>query len=223
MAKVCYRKKRGDGICKFCNEPVSARCRGQNRRCDRHYRILKMVKGSIRRGLFTPDESVLDSMIDETGENLSCPSCGKSMTFHSSANGMADVLSIQHNSDGTVSLLCLSCNSRHGNMHNRDSRFPQCGADKKSCGVCKEILPLDEFYAGNCYRGRQGSCKKCSLKLSKQYIEKNADKMRAWRKKYHLSNKDRLNERSRIYHEQNKDEINARHKRNKLKKLAEST
>ena len=67
----------------------------------------------------------------------------------------------------------------------------------KHCYKCKEIKPLDLFYADNSRKDKKGHiCKPCSKKTISEYIKNNPDKRKAVTKKYRELNGDKCRESS---------------------------
>lgn len=104
---------------------------------------------------------------------------------------------------------------------------------EKVCGKCKVSKPVHEFYKrtkskdGLCHK-----CKQCATEYTKQYIEKNKQKVSDRQKKYYaltlekqkkyaveyyIKNKEQALEKSFFYYRQNRDKI--LEKRNKNKEL----
>lgn len=102
---------------------------------------------------------------------------------------------------------------------------------EKVCGKCKVSKPVHEFYKrtkskdGLCHK-----CKQCANEYTKQYIEKNKQKVSDRQKKYYaltiekqkkyaveyyIKNKERAIEKSLLYYQQNRDKILEKRNENK--------
>lgn len=190
MADSVYHKRGQTGICRFCDLPVSRFARPHHaRRCDRHLRINRMWEDSRLRGKVAPKRRVIDAMMDAIVPDMTCPKCNRKMEYHAKINGMASVVSIQHWPDGSISFLCVSCNSRHGNMSGGEDRFKEITAHTKSCSACKVILPLSDFTKGNTYGGKAAQCRNCSNEASRKYHEENRLKILARKRRIRLASK----------------------------------
>lgn len=144
-------------MCSKCDS-VADKVDGKRRLCFRHYRLKQMRGCAKRRGLYVPSEQELSLSIDSL-DCEKCPECGRKMSIHSSICGLALVMSLQHWSDGSFSIICYSCNSRHGTLG--DKRLSQVSPDSKFCVTCKELKNISEFYKGLGFMGRDSRCKEC--------------------------------------------------------------
>lgn len=92
---------------------------------------------------------------------------------------------------------------------------------KRLCGKCNEIFLIEDLTMS-------GYCEKCSIEYSKEYYQKNKDKIIEYNKEYQQKNKDKTREHSRKsskkYYEKNKDkakEISKEWKENNKDKIRE--
>jgi hypothetical protein len=149
--------------CSRCNMPATRNDGGTMHLCDCHYRIKKMRNSAQQTGKSVPSSAEIEAMIAAL-DGMRCPACKRTMVLHTDRGDLASVVSLQHWEDGTVGLLCQSCNTRHRSAG--DERFAQISADTKSCSICKSILPLRDFNVGDGFGRRQSACRKCSRSLS---------------------------------------------------------
>ena len=81
----------------------------------------------------------------------------------------------------------------------------------KTCGICKESKPLDEFISDKRVKNGTGSrCKPCQRQVSKEYRRKNPEKVRD----YYRNNRERLLADQRRYYEENPEKYKAKIKAN---------
>lgn len=167
--------------CKYCGEPsflIFGRWA-----CARHHRYAQMRKAALRDGKAVPTYEQLDTM---PGSNLVCPTCDVQMNWFMKDGGPT-VAALQHYRDGTLAIVCLACNARHGQMPG--DTYRDLPKDHKRCPQCEEIKPRSEFYTkqwGDRKPKITSNCKQCCKA-----------KKAAEHKKY----KDRINEgQRRRYH-----------------------
>lgn len=75
------------------------------------FRTFKMLEGTYKKNKERPDFWVLRQML---WDNRLCPECGKIMYWAPSKTNKGDTVSLQHYEDGTIGVLCHSCNTSDG-------------------------------------------------------------------------------------------------------------
>lgn len=60
-----------------------------------------------------PTFSELEKMLNKIN-NMACPVCDEKMVWHKSLGELKNVITLQHETNGTMSMMCYSCNSTHG-------------------------------------------------------------------------------------------------------------
>lgn len=132
--------------------------------CDFHYRMSEMSQTSKARKGDGLTLKAVESLYETIGRPTVCLRCSQAFTWHSTKNGMASLITLQHNNDGTLCFLCHSCNSGHGNTELGDGWLKVNPATEKYCPTCKRVQSLGFFYRtkGNRRDGRYGWCKECS-------------------------------------------------------------
>lgn len=167
-------------ICYRCGEP-SARYRSGQWLCPRHYRFLSMRESAKRRKVMIPSDEQLQSILDAAG--LECPVCQRPMNWLRE-NRTQTVVTLQHDRDGTMRFLCMSCNCRHF-AYEGDS-FYEVGPDQKRCNHCGAVKPLAEFCTDNGGRwaNKHNVCKPCAAKAHQEYIAKNRAAYNAYMRDY---------------------------------------
>lgn len=142
--------------------------------CFQCSRFKSMRHAAQTKNKYQPSWEELEKILPK---NMICPTCSKQMIWHSSLGTKGDVVSLQHNYDGSIMLICHSCNAGHGQSHLKDKYF-DIPVGYNYCSQCKYILKKAEF--NKCMQNKNnllGCCKKCaniSLKnLHKKRLESN--------------------------------------------------
>ena len=150
--------------------------------CEKHYRFKRMRDVAQRRGKVVPSweecETMLRPCLNEHGELGKCPSCGQQMRWRAGADRKrGPVLSLQHNHDGTMRFICLSCNAGHGVSKLGDLYLEPTPVGFKRCPDCDTVKPLGQFYKEtNSRSGVRCICQNCDKERSRNYrAERNAD------------------------------------------------
>lgn len=154
MKKCCIRNCDREGVKKI----------GGNLRCFFHSKVLSARITSQRRGLATPSFQEIEQLFLNCN---SCPNCGVEFSYHvdPSTQKRRNRASLQHNDDGTFSVLCTFCNAMDAN-HIRGLNFVSDVG--KFCPKCKEDLPWEKFHLKG-VRGRGSTyCIECNKKDCKE-------------------------------------------------------
>lgn len=70
----------------------------------------------------------------------------------------------------------------------------------KVCKICEQEKSLEEFDVGSRYSlGRRPYCKICRNSLSKDYRNRNKEKVNSYRRSYHAANKDKIAEQRKTW------------------------
>jgi hypothetical protein len=177
--------KDGGPACSRCGDPA-VRKQGHQHLCAKHYRFGQMRSRAKRDGKTAPTHEQLHTM---PGSNLTCPDCTRRMNWLS-AEGKSTVASLQHYRDGTLAIVCLSCNTRHASMDGDSYRdMPK---DHKRCGKCREIKPATEYTKDLSRSGdlqRKSTCKTCSDKAANQWKDSNRDRYNEYQRQYRAKRK----------------------------------
>lgn len=126
-------------------------------------------------------------------KDMLCPSCKRKMNWRQ-RDGKATVITLQHNRDGTVQYLCLSCNSRHASREG-DSFYNENPNTEKRCPKCMIIKPLNCFALDKSkkWKDRKTTCRECSKKAHDTWLKNNKEKQNEWRRKYYHKRKNEGN------------------------------
>jgi hypothetical protein len=169
--KVCGRNG--------CNEHGINKANGNGTTlyCEKHYRFYRMRTDARRSSKVVPTWEQLDEMLleclNEHGELGGCPSCGQQMQWKAGADKkIGPTISLQHNLDGTMCFICLSCNVGHGRSRAGDRYLEKTLVGFKYCGDCDTVRPLEQFRRDRRTGTGFGSfCRDCSNKRRKKHRE----------------------------------------------------
>ena len=154
--------------------------------CEKHYRFRQMRSHAKRHGKKVPTRDELEAM---RGADLICPDCDIQMNWRAK-DGQETVASLQHYRDGSLAIVCRSCNTRHAYMDG-DS-YKDMPKTHKMCPSCKQTKDRAEFYMDN---GRSGllksksSCKECSDKAVAEWRITNREQYNAKQREYRAKRK----------------------------------
>lgn len=167
-----------ENVCAYkpCHEPASRKSSngsGEVWYCDLHHKIRSMRGKARKKGKYVPSVAEVEALF-RGNSSMICPSCRKHMSMTYSKGSEADAVSLQHNCNGTLDLICFSCNSSHGQKP-RDV-FYFIPDSHKYCGRCSDIKLKASFYPNRTTRDRlQGYCKSCQSTLAKERRQKKHD------------------------------------------------
>ncbi len=122
---------------------------------------------------FVPTSKECEILLFIDCPTMKCPICNKKMIWHKSLGELRNVISLQHNNNGTVNFICYGCNAAHGASQLGDSYFCM-PKNYKYCSSCKNTLLTDKFHRYNNSRdGYAYICKRChNLKSKIGYYNK---------------------------------------------------
>lgn len=169
---------------KGCNEHGVNKANGTGTTwyCDKHYRFQCMRSMAQRDNKVVPTWEQCDEMLleclNEHGELGGCPSCGQQMQWRSVADKKrGSTISLQHNLDGTMCFICLSCNVGHGKSKLGDRFLEPTPVGFKHCADCATVKSLDQFNKDRRNGGGVKSiCRECDNNRSRKYRAKKAAK-----------------------------------------------
>lgn len=155
-------------ICARCESP-SVRRQGHQNLCKKHYRFGQMRASAKRRNKLVPSHEELEKMVSD--ENR-CLDCNSKMNWLALENQVL-VVSLQHYRDGSLGLVCRSCNTRHAYMP--DDTFRKIGVDEKLCPKCKIVKNVAAFCKDNSRSGLRkikSYCRQCSKEVHRNWRNK---------------------------------------------------
>jgi len=155
--------------CAWCDEAAHIR-QGRVMLCATHYRISSMRARAARDGKMVPTRDEIASL---AAQSMTCVGCKRPMNWLRSS-GTSTQVTLQHDRDGTIRLLCLACNTRHA-QHPGDS-FYTIPAAKKWCPDCGDVLPKADFCRDlSRPLGLKSYCRKCSAARHHKWRIKHAN------------------------------------------------
>lgn len=149
-------------VCRYCDRPATIH-RVHRHACFIHCRIDPMQTCARSRGLYTPTAEELVSLFNDLiTKGMKCGHCQSVMVWNGRA---ANVVTLQHDRNGTIRLLCLSCNSRHYTYPGDE--FYNYPLNWAFCPMCKTAKHESNFYRKR--NGRRSSyCKSCKHLIAKR-------------------------------------------------------
>lgn len=139
-------------------------------------RFYYMQYDSKKRGKEAPTLEQLELMLSKL-DNMKCPHCGVTMCWLIEES-MKNVITIQHYKDGSMGLICATCNKR---LAFYDEPIPE---GHKRCSKCEKILTIDNFTKYSRSRdGRLGVCKKCRYEQYSSWALINREHINDYRRK----------------------------------------
>lgn len=147
--------------------------------CPMHYRIGQMIQKAKRSGKAAPTKSQIQAMVSECG--MVCVGCGRKMYWMGREN-QKQVATLQHNRNGSMNLLCRSCNTRHATFDGDD--FYSTPKDSHVCRCCGKLKAKSEFNKDKSRPlGVRSYCKSCSSIKYKSWWNNRAESMLKAREK----------------------------------------
>lgn len=171
--------------CSRCDEEAVIK-QGHQWLCVKHYRFGQMRANAKRYGKKVPAHADMEIM---KGVDLVCPDCQVQMNWRS-RDGHCTVASLQHYRDGSMAIVCRSCNTRHAYMEG-DS-YIDMPKDHKRCPSCGEVKPYGMFYTDNGRSGalrKKSTCAPCSDAIVNEWKEKNREQYNENQRKYRARRK----------------------------------
>ena len=141
--------------------------------CPKHYRFGQMRNTAKRYGKYVPSHEELQNLLNS---KFICVDCNEAMVWLSREN-KCKVASLQHYRDGSIAIVCRSCNTRHARMIGDSFRL--LPKNQKYCPSCKISKDSANFYLDNARTGelkRKSWCKQCCSKKHLQWRIKNGQK-----------------------------------------------
>lgn len=174
--------------CFICGDD-SIKRHGRSDKCAKHHRFSQMQKAALSDKKYVPSFYELESFVPA---NMACPNCGKVMHWIDDANRSSGAV-LQHYRDGSLAIVCHSCNVRHGFMPG--DMYKNLPDGHKLCVACKTIKHLTNFGVRRDSKKEypMSKCKLCMKKAYIQWKENNPEKYKALNKKHNTKRKERLN------------------------------
>lgn len=155
-------------------------------RCGKHWRFNQMRACAKASGKYAPPIQQLESL---TPMPFMCPICKRELIWFmkDDPKHRGRVISLQHDRNGSIRLICHSCNSRHDDRPG-DTFYAE-GMSRRRCYSCKKTKSLDQFGPDKSrYQGKKCICRKCWQGKYMEWKNKNREHVNAkwreaWRKR----------------------------------------
>lgn len=155
------KEEEGQDGCPKCNPSLDQ----ELPLCVMHGRMKQMRSDARSHRKAVPAESYLERLLKESLKNgFLCPHCKSEMGWKLKDAGRATV-TLQHDREGGLRLLCLRCNVRHS-FHEGD-RFYEDDGSSKLCGGCNLTLPLHKFGKIKSKNRPKPRCKECTRRYKR--------------------------------------------------------
>ena len=148
--------------------------------CNKHQRFLQMQKTAKADHKYVPSIYEIEKLVPK---NMVCPDCNWQMHWVDENNRSRGAV-LQHYRNGSLGIVCLSCNTKHGFLPG--DMYQDIPEDHKLCNCCKTIKPRSMFSIRR--DGKKtyplAKCKVCSLNAQKEWRKNNPEKYKALNKKH---------------------------------------
>ena len=165
--------------CYVCGDEAIKR-HGRSNMCEKHHRFKQMQRTAKQDKKYVPSIFELEKIVPE---GMICQDCGIQMHWIDDENRASGAV-LQHYRDGTIALVCMSCNTKHGIM--QGDSYKQVPVGHKLCPGCKTIKPHSDFSKRRDSKKEYPLtlCKPCALEKHKEWRKKNPEKYKAINKKH---------------------------------------
>ncbi len=144
--------------CSKCSMPAE-KFRAHRKVCSMHNRFDTMQNCARFKGKEVPTWGRLEVMASALFmDGMKCFYCRVEMVW-AGRRGQNNVVSLQHDRDGTIRFLCLLCNNRHDDFPG--DTFYQAPVGHFFCPRCERVLPPECFYRRRSDGKRKSYCKEC--------------------------------------------------------------
>ena len=165
--------------CYICGN-ITFKRNGRSNLCETHHRFIQMQKTAKQDGKYIPSIYEIENLAPK---NMNCADCGCLMHWIDNDNRAFGAV-LQHYRNGTLGIVCLSCNTKHGHMPGDSYRNVPVG--EKLCRTCKTIKPLSMFSLRK--DGKKPypltKCKICAHEVHKRWRKNNPEKYKIITKKH---------------------------------------
>lgn len=157
--------------------------------CEVHGRLLQMQHAAKADKKYVPSLWELQALIPS---GMICKDCNEVMHWVDGENRQRGAV-LQHYRDGSLAIVCFSCNTKHGLMPGDMYRDILRG--QKLCRACKTIKPIEAFSVRKDAKKVYpvSKCKPCSHNAYVAWRIANPDKYKALNKKHNDKRKEKLN------------------------------
>lgn len=142
---------------------------GQRSMCDKHNRFKQMQHTAKQDKKYVPAFVELERLCNS---KMICPDCGDQMHWIDNDNRSKGAV-LQHYRDGSLGIVCTSCNIKHGALPG--DMYKSIPSGHKLCVACRSIKPLAEFYVRRDSKKEypMSKCKACNHQAHIEWRAKN--------------------------------------------------
>lgn len=174
--------------CYVCGSNAVKR-HGRANRCEKHHRFAQMQRTAKADGKHVPSFYELESLVPK---DMRCPDCGVEMHWIDDSNRKTGAV-LQHYRDGSLGIVCHSCNVKHGFMPG--DLYRDVPLNHKLCSSCRCIKPLSDFSVRK--DGKKpyplSKCKLCAKASYQEWKSKNPERYKTLNKKHNEKRKEKQN------------------------------
>lgn len=133
--------------------------------CDKHVRFIQMRGGAKANGKYVPTYGELEKAFLNC-LSIVCIGCGQKMEWFSLERKRT--ITLQHDFDGKIRLLCFSCNVRYKAY--KSEQFYLTDNTFRKCTACKQFKSPAEFHKDKTkYLGLGSRCRPCNIKYRRDH------------------------------------------------------
>ena len=142
----------------------------------RHLRFSGMRSGARRHGKYVPTIKELNVLVPS---DMKCVVCKRRMVWFA-RHDRTRVMTLQHDRNGRLRMICKSCNTRH--YYYPGDSFYSVPRDQKRCFRCEAIKPLGAFphQHHERWKNRSGMCRVCAVDAWREWRNRNRDHRNAY-------------------------------------------
>jgi hypothetical protein len=157
--------------CYICGVEAIKR-HGRANMCEKHSRFKQMQKCAKSDKKYAPSIYEIEKLVPI---DMKCLDCNDVMHWIDDDNRRKGAV-LQHYRDGSLGIVCDSCNVKHGFLPN--DMYRTIPRDHKLCPTCKTIKPLNFFYVRRDSKVAypMTKCKECNRKSVLDWKKNNPEK-----------------------------------------------
>jgi hypothetical protein len=176
--------------CYVCGDEAIKR-NGRANLCAQHRRFIQMQKAAKSDKKYIPSLFELEKLVPI---DMKCQDCGDQMHWIDNNNRSKGAV-LQHYRDGTLGIVCMSCNSKHGLLPG--DMYRDIPKYHKLCISCRSIKPLSMFSMRNDAKKQypMSKCRPCNLKAQQEWRLKNPEKYKQTTKRNNEKKKQDIEKR----------------------------
>jgi hypothetical protein len=170
------------GYCSMCGLSAQHRTSTGTYYCSKHHRFIQMRSHAKFDGKAVPSYQQLELLMPS---DMRCAVCVRRMNWLAK-DGKATQITLQHDHDGRLRLICFGCNSRHARLPG--DLLYALKPDERYCHKCKSVKSIADFYRSNYLKRTiklSSRCKSCLNKSHAEWRRHNSVHAREYQRKWH--------------------------------------